>query len=417
MLLIGDIHINSTYKDKILTALRNFIASQPKETNLIFLGDFVYHFSYDRNALLALYDFFLDLYQQGKSLYILAGNHDRLGNSFVFEEAKKAFQLLQVVNREQANKIHFITTPLLTELEGKTICFLPYMLDINLANYSGIEQLQDPFYYEQLTTGNKHQILSAKLHLLVQYFKNHAPQLTIIHHYYVDGIAFPGQTSKFSFRDGALSSQRLEDPNLQFISGHLHQAFQYKNYLCTGSIWATSPLEENQLKGCFSLSEQGYTFYEISIASYFSIEYEEHASSLFETVKKSLTLADIHAHYETLKKDLQQHHNGTGNHIHYQFLPTLDLKTITLSLRVETLNYQNIDEFIAPALQHQLFDIKLKKKLPAVDDLLEKLQKPDTSVLQQGFGGRIDLLKRFLRKQYPDHYQEYEALLHHLKLV
>jgi UDP-2,3-diacylglucosamine pyrophosphatase LpxH len=58
MLLIGDIHINTVHKEKILTSLRNFIASQPEEKNLIFLGDFVYHFSYDRNALLALYDLF-----------------------------------------------------------------------------------------------------------------------------------------------------------------------------------------------------------------------------------------------------------------------------------------------------------------------------------------------------------------------
>jgi UDP-2,3-diacylglucosamine pyrophosphatase LpxH len=147
MLLIGDIHINSTYKDKILASIKDFIASQPEEKNLIFLGDFVYHFSYDRNALLALYDLFLQLYQQGKSLYILAGNHDRLGNSFVFEEARKAFQLLQVFNTAADEKflplrpahdqqqIHFITTPLLTEIEGQTICFLPYMLDIHLADY------------------------------------------------------------------------------------------------------------------------------------------------------------------------------------------------------------------------------------------------------------------------------------------
>jgi hypothetical protein len=76
-----------------------------------------------------------------------------------------------------------------------------------------------------------------------------------------------------------------------------------------------------------------------------------------------------------------------------------------------------MDDFIAPALQHQLFDIKLKKNIYAVDDLLEQLKKPDSTTLQQGFGGRIDLLKRFLRKQYPDQYQEYETLLHHLKLV
>jgi hypothetical protein len=47
----------------------------------------------------------------------------------VFEEAKRAFQLMQ------PQKIHFITTPLLTEIEGEKICFLPYMLDIRLAEY------------------------------------------------------------------------------------------------------------------------------------------------------------------------------------------------------------------------------------------------------------------------------------------
>jgi hypothetical protein len=37
MLVIGDIHITSKYKDKILTSLRDFIASQPEEKTLIFL--------------------------------------------------------------------------------------------------------------------------------------------------------------------------------------------------------------------------------------------------------------------------------------------------------------------------------------------------------------------------------------------
>jgi UDP-2,3-diacylglucosamine pyrophosphatase LpxH len=100
MLLIGDIHINSKYKDKILSSLKSFLAGHPEEKNLIFLGDFVYHFSYDRNALLALYDLFLDLYQQGKTLYILAGNHDWLGSHFVFEEARKAFEIFGLLHQE-----------------------------------------------------------------------------------------------------------------------------------------------------------------------------------------------------------------------------------------------------------------------------------------------------------------------------
>jgi hypothetical protein len=52
-----------------------------------------------------------------------------------------------------------------------------------------------------------------------------------------------------------------------------------------------------------------------------------------------------------------------------------------------------------------------------VEDLLEKLQKPDSALLKSGFSGWTDLLKAFLRKQYPESYQEYEKLLQELELV
>ena len=93
MLLVGDLHINSRYQDKILTGLRDIFSAYPDEKTIIFFGDYVYHFAYDRNALLQLYKLFLELFDEGKHIYILAGNHDRLGNSFVFEEAQKAFDI------------------------------------------------------------------------------------------------------------------------------------------------------------------------------------------------------------------------------------------------------------------------------------------------------------------------------------
>lgn len=391
------------------------------------MGDFVYHFSYDRASLLELYDLFLELYLQGKNLYILAGNHDWLWKSFVFEEGKKAFQLLQAFTTLPERKtsfpsdisqqeIHFITKPFLLEIEAKQICFLPYMLDIDLQEYPGIEQFQDDWYQEQIQTNNKNQILSAKLHLLIQYFKNQYPELTFIHHYYFDGIAFPGQKSKFSFRDVALSNQWLEDKQLKFISGHLHQAFYYQNYLCTGSIRASSPLEENQIKGFWKRTDTSFSFYETGINYYFSIDSGQlQSNSLFAGEIVPLHTENIKKHHELLEKKLQE--NLLSLPVDYHFREDLDLKSITLSLRVEELNYQKMDMFVVPALQHQLQDIKLKKQQANVDDLLEKLQKPDSAALKEWFWGRIDLLKRFLRKQYPDTYQEYEKILQDLKLV
>ena len=107
MLLIWDIHLNGRIKDKLLNSLKTFIQEHNEEKNLIFLGDFVYHFSYDRNALLELYDLFLELYTQWKNLYILAWNHDRLWNTFVFEEWRKAFEILSRMKNSDNENMNY----------------------------------------------------------------------------------------------------------------------------------------------------------------------------------------------------------------------------------------------------------------------------------------------------------------------
>jgi UDP-2,3-diacylglucosamine pyrophosphatase LpxH len=127
MLFIGDIHITSRFQESILAHLKAYIQEHTEEKNIIFCGDYVYHFSYDRNALLSLYQFFLELVYQGKTVYILAGNHDRLGNSFVFEEAKKAFDIVNSITHDQG-KIFFVTKPLWQTIEGKEIFFLPFTI-------------------------------------------------------------------------------------------------------------------------------------------------------------------------------------------------------------------------------------------------------------------------------------------------
>ena len=59
MLFVWDVHINAKQSQKILQALREFVASFPAEKNIVFLGDYMYMFSYDRQALADLFDFFL----------------------------------------------------------------------------------------------------------------------------------------------------------------------------------------------------------------------------------------------------------------------------------------------------------------------------------------------------------------------
>ena len=69
--------------------LRDFVVAHNDEKDIVFVGDYVYHFSYHRPSLLALLDFFIELAGQDKRVYILAGNHDRLGQHFVYAEAER----------------------------------------------------------------------------------------------------------------------------------------------------------------------------------------------------------------------------------------------------------------------------------------------------------------------------------------
>ncbi len=404
MLLIWDLHITSKIKTELLDQIRAFVASQPEEKNLVFLGDFVYHFSYDRAALLALFELFLELYAQGKTLYILAGNHDRLGNSFVYEEGKQVFDLLQ--SHQAEGKLHFITKPRLTELEGEKILFLPFCLELHEEEYSAFELWKTPLTEELLKSKDKNEQFSGKLNQLVNGFIQQEKKLTIVHHYYFNKEKFPGYRSAFTFKDIALAEQLLELPEVSFISGHLHTPFYHKNYLCVGSAWATSPLESNQMKGFFRFSKGEFSFFGTQIVNYFELEptavCDEAALIRLsnEIIKQTESLLTASPYYQ-------------GMICEY---PELDLKKTILTLKVKNLDYEKIDEVLAPELRSQLSDFRLKKTSAKVDDLLLQLEKPDGEALQT-FGWWKDLLKAFLHKQYPEEFWKYEEILKKLGVL
>jgi len=72
MLLIPDIHINTQYRDTIIQSLSDIVTAHPDENHIVLLGDYVYMFSYDRDALLALYKLIITRYHAGKTVYVLA---------------------------------------------------------------------------------------------------------------------------------------------------------------------------------------------------------------------------------------------------------------------------------------------------------------------------------------------------------
>ena len=94
----------------------------------------------------------------------------------------------------------------------------------------------------------------------------------------------------------------------------------------------------------------------------------------------------------------------------------LDLKNVSLSLSVEKLQYDNMDEFIESKLQQSLQNVQLKKDTKSTENLLQQLEKPDL-VGQLSFWNWLELLKKFLKKQYLDDYEEYEKLLQEMKIL
>ena len=415
MLLIWDIHLNSRIKDKLLNSIKSFIQEHDDEKNVVFLGDFVYHFSYDRNALLELYDLFLDLYFKWKNLYILAWNHDRLGNTFVFEEWKKAFEMLSKI-WDKDNEICFIAKPMVKEIEWKNICFLPAMLEIDEKHFPWIDELKNEKYTEEMKSKNKNITFSSQLNLVVERFMKKYSNLILIHHYYIEWISFPWQKSKFSFKDRALSNNWLGKENLQIISWHLHQAFAYKNYLCTWSIWATSPLETDDIKYFWVRKDWLFLAEETWINYCLTMERKAWNTDLFTQSYQPITENDVISYRKILQSKASENFKGVWFKVRTEFQDALDLGNVSLSLSVDKLQYDNMSEFIEPKLQQTLQNVQLKKDAKSTDSLLEQLEKPDLAG-QLNFWNWLELLKNFLRKQYPDDYEEYEKLLQEMKIL
>lgn len=259
MLLIGDLHITTKYADAIIDAVRGFVDRNSEEKNLVFLGDYMYMFSYDRKALGQLFDLFISLRQQGKNVYILAGNHDRVGQQFVYAEGKKISDLVA----GQSNVLRFITSPELHTIESKEILFFPFTKHIEAEGAA--------------EAGTANERLSTRLNTLLESYVTKNPRLTVIHHHYIANTKFPGQQAQFSYKDIALSPHFLDMPGLRLISGHIHMPFSYKNYLCTGSVRYTSPLEQNHHKFLFRRDTEADTFTaeQITINPYVAITLNE----------------------------------------------------------------------------------------------------------------------------------------------
>ncbi|MFZ2150865.1 MAG: metallophosphoesterase [Candidatus Absconditicoccaceae bacterium] len=402
MLLIGDIHITQRFKDKIISGIQNFIDQNPDEKNIIFLGDYVYHFSYDRNSILELYNLFLELFENGKNVYILAGNHDRLGNSFVYQEAMKAFQIINNLHKQNDGKLTFITEPTIQDIEGQKILFFPFMLDSNQIKYT------NPLFQELAKSSNKNEQISGYINQILENFIEQNENLTIIHHYYINNTVFPGQRSRFNYKDIALNEDFLKNSKIRLISGHLHQGFIKNNYLCTGSIWSTNSLEINQNKFLFKYNTPNneITANFININPYILIESEEKVDKSILNYKIDKIIQENKDNFE--KNDLRN--------IKFKNNNTQNLENLSLSIKVKDIDYEKMEDYIDSSLMTEIKDIKLKKNLQSVGELLKDFS-VSTENLKIGFTDWKTILQEYIKNKFGPDYPHYEKILKDLKLI
>ncbi len=418
MLFIGDIHITSKRQVILLDRIRSRIEKFPNERTIIFMGDFVYQFSYDRKALLGLFNLFTDLYKQGKQVYVVAGNHDRIADHFVYEEARQAFDLMQSnIDTSWQWSLKFITQPTFLHLEGQDILVFPF-------THHFTQEVQiDPSsnFYALSNSVNRNERLSAKANTVLRSLlhdrrsrKDKTEKLLIIHHRYIVGTAFPGQQAKFSYASPWLSQELLWMDDLLLVSWHLHQAFVDRNYLCTGSVWHTSSLEVNQQKRCFQrdVKQNKLLATPCTVNPYIMIDADQ---------EQSITAEMVIGKAEEVKKEAYWLLQGGVRDVSkleewaLEEKP-IDLSVITLLIKSSRRSYSDLEDYLAGWLIHRMADIKLKTISNRSWELLTDLEQ-SAMALDRSISDRKSLLRLYLQRKYTDRSGLYEQFLQELELL
>ncbi len=416
MLLIWDIHINSQYSDDIIGQIKNYVTQNNNEKNIVFLWDYVYHFAYDRDSLLKLFNLFIDFIKQWKNLYIIAWNHDRLWNNFVFAEAEIAFNIIKNFENKNIWNIKFITSDTILYIEWKKILFFPYSLEYSNINIDTSKYNMTHIQSNILETikilensKEKNKKISAKINkkLLKHILDNWNEKLYIIHHFYVNETKFPSIKSIFRFNDIAISNLFLDIENIKLISGHIHQVFSYKNYICLWSIRANR--EDNVIKFLIKRDTNNdiFIFNEIQINNYITIEQK------WDEIIWTKKILDFYKTIQNMNKDFFV---SEKFHTEFNFLENINFKKIILQIVVDELDYEKIETFVEEQLRHKIKNTKLKKKFNQTWDLINEL-KINTEEIKYSANKWLEYLKIYIEKNYQDESWKYIKILKELKIL
>ena len=397
----------------------------------------MYMFSYDRQALWDLFDFFLQLRWQGKNIYIMAGNHDWLNQHFVYHEGKKITDILMqntAFNRDNTNKIHFITEPSVQTIDWKDILFMPYNKKF-LGDYAGrntalhhtthndwsndnttnhtneatsgffsstsewqtIESIRTETQTLLKSTNYNEQLSGALNHYLLEHYKE---WMTLIHHYYTAKTPFPWQQAQFDYKDIALHPSRMSIAD-RVISWHLHKAFSYKNYLCTWSVWNTTSGERNQCKRLrrWDTLQDRFESHEIAINPYIS------------TTSTNISLQGLHTEMTDIRNE---HKMLFDTSITIAQESEYDMAVTSLILYSPE-SISTLETSIDSELKSALWDIQIKQT-SSQKDMTELLDISQYNIKQSLLDWK-ELVKKYLLSRYWDESEKYRTVLSELNIL
>lgn len=417
MFLVGDVHVNSMYVDEIIKNVKEIILSK-NEKNIVFMWDFVYHFNYDRKAILKIFDFIIELYNSGKNIYVLAWNHDWVSERFIWEESQK---LLSNINNKDKNELLFISEPLFKIIEGEPILFFPYNYNITPLNkeetlknipYLDIKALEENEDKKVKVSLN----INLRLYEEIEKYKQEYKKITIIHHYYFTETKFIWQRAVFQFKDIALSWKFLETEN-RFISWHLHTPFSTKNYLCTGSLYNSSVLENNMFKFLQIINfnkdnTPNIEYFPLSVNFYILIKHEKEQGKIgkIELIKYIQETFNNYCDPKILS-------NFWNTKINPLEIKEDFLKRTNLIIASDSINYDNIFEYFDDDLITLLKDYKIKKKkFVQISEEIQKLNL-DNFNLNETLGDWKKLLQDYIWTKYPEEKEIYLDILRENNII
>jgi len=128
-------------------------------------------------------------------------------------------------------------------------------------------------------------------------------------------------------------------------------------------------------------------------------------------VSKEMLLSEL----QTINEANKGYFNSPARDIVFKEDREPNLTNISLTLNVEHIDYDKIDDLIKPDLRIACKDIRLKKDIENMDSLLNSFKVSSDDL--NGFSDRKNILQLYMQKKFGNDYPKYEKVLKELKLL